>query len=172
MVAEGSPRFSLTGWPSNMPSQKFAFFSAMLGFLIINAMLPTTAIGTTIVLSIIWAGAGFRYAVYGVSIWAALNIPSLVSQTNIQEGLLLAVYDYGQNLLTTTAQSIGTPQAQHALSYASQQLTDATQLLMWWPFEFALLSGLVLALFLSVAWAIKPKWSRRLEKINAKVKPY
>ena len=155
-----------------MLSQKFAFFSAMLGFLVINAVAPATIVGTPIVLSIIWAGAGFRYAVYGVSIWAALNIPSLVSQTNIQEGLLLAVYDYGQNLLTTTAQSIETPQAQHALSYASQQLTDTTRLLMWWPFEFTLLSGLILVLFLSIAWAIKPKWSRRLEKISAKVRPY
>ena len=89
-VVGGPLGFSLTGWQNKMLSQKFAFFSAMLGFLVINAVAPATIVGTPIVLSIIWAGAGFRYAVYGVSIWAALNIPSLVSQTNIQEGLLLA----------------------------------------------------------------------------------
>ena len=155
-----------------MLSQRFTFFSAMLGFLIINALSPATVVGTPIILSIIWAGAGLRYTFYGVSIWTALNIPSFIFQTNIQEGLLTTAFNYVQNQLISQAQAIGTPQAEKALSYASSQLTSVTWLIMWWPFEFALILVSIPLMFLLIARILRITWSRRLARLSLKVKPY
>ena len=155
-----------------MLSQRFTFFSAMLGFLIINALSPATVVGTPIILSIIWAGAGLRYTFYGVLIWTVLDIPSFVFQTNVQEGLLTTAFNYVQNQLISQAQAIGTPQAEKALSYASSQLADVTWLIMWWPFEFTLLLVSVPLMFLLIARILRIKWSRRLAHLSLKVKPY
>ena len=76
MVAEGSPRFSLTGWPSNMPSQKFAFFALSLGASFALSSIPVVGGGLAFYFSIVvWAVAGFRYWLLSGAFGIMMSLP-------------------------------------------------------------------------------------------------
>ena len=76
MVAEGSPRFSLTGWPSNMPCQKFAFFALSLGASFALSSIPVVGGGLAFYFSIVvWAVAGFRYWLLSGAFGIMMSLP-------------------------------------------------------------------------------------------------
>ena len=62
-----------------MITQRFVFFCSVLGFIIVNAVTGSAMIvATPISLGLIWMFSGFRYVIYGISVYLVLSIPYLV----------------------------------------------------------------------------------------------
>lgn len=166
--------------PERQLTRQFTFFASMLGFVVFNIVAPVTVVTTPVIMGIIWAGAGRRYVFYATVIWTVLLIPTLINTSGAMSGVFSGIFGgvgavSGPYLAKEVIKGCASA-PDICIVRADTVVTEVNSVMSsLMGFLSPQFNALYLVLssvptMMAMAFALKYPWSRRLKKIENRLK--